>query len=63
MLLALNERPGKVFEHSVFLDHIWGRDLEVETRIADVHIPRLRKALIRFDADTMIRTIRNTGYA
>jgi two-component system phosphate regulon response regulator PhoB len=63
LLLALIERPGKVFDRGALLDQVWERDLDVETRTVDVHIARLRKVLRPFGADTMIRTVRGTGYA
>ena len=63
LLLALIERPGKVFDRGALLDQVWEQDLDVETRTVDVHIARLRKALKQFGADTMIRTVRGTGYA
>ena len=63
LLLALIERPGKVFDRGALLDQVWEQDLDVETRTVDVHIARLRKALMQFGADTMIRTVRGTGYA
>ena len=63
MLLALIERPGKVFERGYLLDQVWGRNIDVETRTVDVHIARLRKALVQFGGETMIRTVRGSGYS
>ena len=63
LLLALIERPGKVFERGYLLDQVWGRNIDVETRTVDVHIARVRKALVQFGGETMIRTVRGSGYS
>ena len=63
LLLALIERPGKVFERGYLLDQVWGRNVDVETRTVDVHIARVRKALVQFGGETMIRTVRGSGYS
>ena len=63
LLLALMERPGKVFGRGALLDQVWGRECDVETRTVDVHIARLRKALIKYKGENIIRTIRGSGYS
>ena len=63
LLLALIERPGKVFERGYLLDQVWGCNMDVETRTVDVHIARVRKALVQFGGETMIRTVRGSGYS
>jgi two-component system phosphate regulon response regulator PhoB len=63
LLLALIEQPGKVFERGYLLDQVWGRNMDVETRTVDVHIARVRKALVQFGGETMIRTVRGSGYS
>ena len=63
LLLALIEQPGKVFERGYLLDQVWGRNMDVETRTVDVHIARLRKALVQFGGETMIRTVRGSSYS
>ena len=63
LLLALIERPGKVFERGYLLDQVWGRNMDVETRTVDVHVARVRKALVQFGGETMIRTVRGSGYS
>ena len=63
LLLALVERPSKVFERGYLLDQVWGRNMDVETRTVDVHIARVRKALVQFGGETMIRTVRGSGYS
>lgn len=63
LLVTLLERPGRVFSRDQLLDHVWGRDIYVDTRTVDVHIARLRKALTLHGGDDPIRTVRGAGYA
>lgn len=63
LLVTLLEKPGRVFSRDQLLDHVWGRDIYVDTRTVDVHIARLRKALTQDGADDPIRTVRGAGYA
>ncbi|HAD24260.1 MAG TPA: DNA-binding response regulator, partial [Alphaproteobacteria bacterium] len=57
------ERPGRVFSREHLLDHVWGRDVYVESRTVDVHIRRLRKALNVHGDPDIIRTVRGAGYS
>jgi two-component system phosphate regulon response regulator PhoB len=63
LLVTLLEKPGRVFSRDQLLDHVWGRDIYVDTRTVDVHIARLRKALTLHGGDDPIRTVRGAGYA
>tara|TARA_R110002049_G_scaffold23545_7_gene83555 strand:+ start:44195 stop:44884 length:690 start_codon:yes stop_codon:yes gene_type:complete len=63
LLITLLEKPGRVFSRDQLLDHVWGRDIYVDTRTVDVHIARLRKALTRHGGGDPIRTVRGAGYA
>jgi two-component system phosphate regulon response regulator PhoB len=63
LLSTFMEKPGRVFSRDQLLDRIWGRDIYVDTRTVDVHIGRLRKALLRYGGDDPLRTVRGTGYA
>ncbi|MEX3315388.1 phosphate regulon transcriptional regulator PhoB [Sulfitobacter sp. PS-8MA] len=63
LLLTLMEKPGRVFSREQLLDHVWGRDIYVDTRTVDVHIARLRKALATCGGDDPIRTVRGAGYS
>ncbi|SFS55424.1 two-component system, OmpR family, phosphate regulon response regulator PhoB [Sulfitobacter marinus] len=63
LLVTLLERPGRVFSRDQLLDHVWGRDIYVDTRTVDVHIARLRKALTQHGGNDPIRTVRGAGYA
>jgi len=46
LLMTLMERPGRVFSREALLDRVWGRDIYVDSRTVDVHVGRLRKALM-----------------
>ena len=63
LLSRLMERPGRVFSRDQLLDLVWGRDVFVDTRTVDVHIARLRKALMHYGGRDPIRTVRGAGYA
>jgi two-component system phosphate regulon response regulator PhoB len=51
-----------VLSRSQLLDGVWGRDAFVDERTVDVHVGRLRKALIRGKERDPIRTVRGAGY-
>ena len=56
------QHPGRVFSREQLLDAVWGSDVYVETRTVDVHIRRLRKALEPFACDSLVQTVRGSGY-
>lgn len=59
----LMQHPGRVFTREQLLDAVWGSDVYVEARTVDVHIGRLRKALMVGEESDPIRTVRSAGYA
>lgn len=63
LLEFLMESPGRVLSRTQLLDGVWGRDAFVDERTVDVHIGRLRKALVRGKETDPIRTVRGAGYA
>lgn len=63
LLEFLMQSPGRVYSRSQLLDGVWGRDVYVDERTVDVHIGRLRKALIRGPEPDPVRTVRGAGYA
>ena len=63
LLSTLMEKPGRVWTREQLLDRVWGRDIYVDTRTIDVHVGRLRKALMQTGGDNPVRTVRGTGYA
>lgn len=63
LLSFFMERPGRVRTREQLLDHVWGRDIYVESRTVDVHIGRLRRALTKNGGQDPIRTVRSAGYS
>ena len=56
------ENAGRVLSRQQLLDGVWGRDSFIDGRTVDVHVGRLRKALIRGAETDPIRTVRGAGY-
>lgn len=54
----------RAYSRGQLLDHVWGGNVYVEERTVDVHIRRLRKALMTDVADygDLVQTVRGTGY-
>ncbi len=62
LLEVLMESTGRVLSRGQLLDRVWGTAAEIDDRTIDVHIGRLRKALVRGSDDDPIRTVRGVGY-
>jgi two-component system, OmpR family, phosphate regulon response regulator PhoB len=63
LLEFLMRTPGRVYGRDQLLDHVWGRDAEIDDRTVDVHVGRLRKAVSTTGETDPIRTVRGSGYA
>ena len=63
LLVFFMENSGRVLSRQQLLDGVWGRDAFIDGRTVDVHVGRLRKALIRGADPDPIRTVRGAGYA
>ena len=63
LLEYLMRNPGRVYSREQLLDGVWGNDVYVDERTVDVHVGRLRKAIIRGRETDPIRTVRGAGYA
>jgi two-component system phosphate regulon response regulator PhoB len=63
LLSTFLERPGRVFSREALLDRVWGREVYVDSRTVDVHIGRLRKALMANGGKDPLRTVRGSGYS
>lgn len=61
LLQLLMAHPKKVFARDQLIEKIWGGNTEIDERTIDVHITRLRKALMQFGRD-VIQTVRMIGY-
>ena len=63
ILKTMMEKPGRVWSRDQLLNRVWGRDIYVDNRTVDVHIGRLRKALLQNGGNDPLRTVRGAGYA
>ena len=63
LLEHLMEKPGRVFTRAQLLDSVWGDAAEIDERTVDVHVGRLRKAIVRGREPDPLRTVRGAGYA
>jgi two-component system phosphate regulon response regulator PhoB len=54
--------PERVHSRASLLDKVWGSEVYIEERTVDVHIKRLRAALVPFDCDRYVETVRGSGY-
>jgi two-component system phosphate regulon response regulator PhoB len=54
--------PERVHSRSQLLDKVWGDHVFVEERTVDVHIRRLRSVLELTGHDSLIQTVRGSGY-
>ncbi|QHE75938.1 phosphate regulon transcriptional regulator PhoB [Hydrogenophaga sp. PBL-H3] len=63
LLHFLITHTDRVYSRSQLLDHVWGADFVGDDRTVDVHISRLRNALLPAGLDQVIRTVRGSGYS
>ena len=54
--------PERVHSRGSLLDKVWGSEVYIEERTVDVHIKRLRAALVPFDCDRYVETVSGSGY-
>jgi two-component system, OmpR family, phosphate regulon response regulator PhoB len=54
--------PERVHSRAQLLDRVWGDHVFIEERTVDVHVKRLREALMPARCATMIETVRGAGY-
>jgi two-component system phosphate regulon response regulator PhoB len=66
ILQMLMEVPGRVLSRDDLISKIWGINYSVGVRTIDVHVTRLRKALMKASNEMkphdVIKTVRLTGY-
>ena len=62
MLLFLMRGEGKAFSRDELLTHIWGYNDEVETRVTDETLRRIRSKLSSADSRVQIETVWGYGY-
>jgi two-component system phosphate regulon response regulator PhoB len=54
--------PERVHSRSQLLDRVWGDHVFIEERTVDVHVKRLREALMPARCAGMVETVRGAGY-
>ncbi len=54
--------PERVHSRERVLDAVWGSNTYVDERTVDVHIRRLRRALMASGYDRYVQTVRGVGY-
>src|SRR6187431_2171049 len=62
LLQFFMEHPERVYSRGQLLDRVWGGNVYVEERTVDVHIRRLRKALEPSGRESLVQTVRGSGY-
>jgi two-component system, OmpR family, phosphate regulon response regulator PhoB len=62
LLEVFLQNMGRVLSRSDILDSVWGDGVFIDERTIDVHVGRLRKALLATDKHDPIKTIRSAGY-
>jgi len=63
LLEHLMQKPGRVHSRAQLLDAVWGSAAEIDERTVDVHVGRLRKALVQGEEADPLRTVRGAGYS
>jgi two-component system, OmpR family, phosphate regulon response regulator PhoB len=62
LLHFLMTHPERVHSRAQLLDRVWGDHVFIEERTVDVHIKRLREALLPAECSALIETVRGAGY-
>jgi len=63
LLHFLVTHTDRVYSRGQLLDHVWGPEYVGDDRTVDVHISRLRNALLPAGLENIIRTVRGSGYS
>jgi len=63
LLRLLLSDPHRVFTREQLAQACWRRNLDLSSRIIDIHIAHLRRALNHDADEPLIRTVRGLGYA
>lgn len=62
ILAYLARHAGRVVTRAMLLEAVWDYNFDPQTNIIDQHISNLRQKLDRGHADTLIHTVRGSGY-
>jgi DNA-binding response OmpR family regulator len=62
LLTVFMENKNRVLTRDLLLEKVWGYDSEVETNVVDVYVRYLRNKIDLEGEDSLIQTVRGTGY-
>jgi DNA-binding response OmpR family regulator len=62
LLRRLMERDGRIVSRDELMDALWSEDAFVDDNTLTVNITRLKKTLSEIGADSLIETVRGSGY-
>jgi two-component system phosphate regulon response regulator PhoB len=62
LLEFLMSHPGKTFNRTQLLSHVWAGNAGIDERTVDVNVQRLRKILAKPGYEACIQTVRGFGY-
>jgi len=62
LLEYLMRHTGQVVSRTMLFEHVWDYNFDPQTNVIDVHMSRLRKKIDKPFNNTLIHTIRGTGY-
>lgn len=62
MLAFMMQKPGKAYARDKLLENIWGYETEVETRVTDETLRRIRRKLSLAGSNVCVQTIWGYGY-
>ncbi len=62
LLVLFMQNINRVLTRDIILDKVWQFDSFVETNIVDVYVRYLRNKLDTSGEESMIQTVRGTGY-
>ena len=62
LLSYMLKQPEKAYSREELLNAVWGFDSEVETRVTDETLRRIRKKLLQADSTVSVSTIWGFGY-
>jgi len=63
LLAALLRERGAPVSRRALLREVWGYEFDPGTNVVDVHVNRLRRKLEDRGLESVIRTVRGSGYA
>ncbi|WP_102346161.1 response regulator transcription factor [Bacillus sp. Marseille-P3661] len=62
LLLVFMQNINRVLTREILLETVWGYDAAAETNVVDVYIRYLRSKIDYKDEESIIQTVRGTGY-